>query len=119
VTEEEFQQRVRQFIQQLPNYPQVGKRPFGYPKSTWWMSGVWALLGMLLQIPLLFTDNLDRGQVIASVSGAILFGCGFTLRVVAFTTAAGGAVDRWLIEQLRTIRSEAEQNAVPRDSNES
>jgi hypothetical protein len=109
VTEEEFQQAARQFIQQLPNYPQVGRRPFGYPRGAWWMSGLWAFLGMLLQLPLVLIDGLERWQVIASVSGAILFCCAFTLRVVAFTSAAGGSVDRWLIERLGTVERGAEQ----------
>jgi hypothetical protein len=114
VTEEEFQQAARQFIQQLPNYPQVGKRPFGYPKGAWWMSGLWAFLGMVLQLPLVLIDGLDRWQVVASVSGAILFCCAFTLRVVAFTSAAGGSVDRWLIERLGTVGSGAEQSDPPK-----
>jgi hypothetical protein len=109
VNEEEFQKAARQFIQQLPNYPKIGKRPFGYPKGAWWMSGLWSLLGMLLQLPLLLMDGFDRWHVFASVFGAILICCAFTMRVVAFSSAAGVSVDRWLIEQLRAIEREAEQ----------
>ena len=114
VTEEEFKQAARQFIQQLPNYPEVGKRPFGYPKGAWWMSGLWAFLGILLQLPLLLFDHFDRSQVIMSVMGAVLICCAFTMRVVAFTSAAGGAVDRWLIERLGTAGNEAEQSDPPK-----
>jgi hypothetical protein len=58
-------------------------------------------IGLLLLLPLLLLDSFERWHVVAAVLGAILFCCAFTMQVVAFTTAAGAAVDGWLIEQVR------------------
>ncbi len=75
MTEEEFQQRAKQFIQQLPDYPQLGKRPFGYPKDAWRMSGLWAVVGMMMQVPILFADGVNRGQIISSILGRFCLLC--------------------------------------------
>jgi hypothetical protein len=106
MTEAEFQQRAREFVKQLEHYPEVGKRPFGYPKGAWLMSGAWALIGGLLQLPLLLTDILDRKAVLASVAGSFLLGCAFTMRVVAFSSAVSGAMDMWLCRRIEAIEAE-------------
>jgi hypothetical protein len=112
VTEAECQQHAREFVKQLKNSPQVGKRPFGYPKGAWWRSGAWGCLGLLLLLPRLLLDGFERWHVIAAVAGAILFCCAFTMRVVAFTTAASGVVDGWLIERVQVLGKQTEDKAT-------
>lgn len=113
MTEAEYQRRAKGFVGHLEHYPRVGKRPFGYPKGAWLMSGAWAIFGGLLQLPLLMADDVERGAVLASVAGAFLLGCGFTMRVIAFTSAASGAIDLWLADRLASLeaRSRSEEAA--------
>jgi hypothetical protein len=108
VSETEFQLQAQEFIKQLKHYPRVGKRPFGYPKAAWWMSGTWGFLAVLLQIPIVFSEDLERGAVMASLFGVLLFSLGFTMRVVAYTSAASGAMDRWLHEQMEALERQSE-----------
>jgi hypothetical protein len=108
VSETEFQLQAQEFIKQLKHYPRVGKRPFGYPKAAWWMSGTWGFLAVLLQIPIVFSEDLERGAVMASLFGVLLFSLGFTMRVVAYTSAASGAMDRWLHEQMEVLERQSE-----------
>lgn len=101
--EAEHQQRLREFVKQLEHYPQVGKRPYGYPKAAWWMSGAMAMGGLLLQLPLYLADVAEPKAILAAIFGGVLFGCGFTLRVVAFTSAVAGAMDRWLYQRIEAV----------------
>jgi hypothetical protein len=112
VSETEFRLQALEFIKQLNYYPRVGKRPFGYPKAAWWMSGTWGFLGVLLQIPIVFSEDLERGAVMASLFGVLVFSLGFTMRVVAYTSAAGGAMDRWLHEQMEALERQSENKGV-------
>jgi hypothetical protein len=103
LSEEEHQRRIEDFTKRLKDYPQVGKRPFGYPKGAWLMSGMMGTLGLLLLLPLVLSNEMDRASVLCPVVGVLLFCCGFTMRVVAFTSAASGAMDRWLYERLEAV----------------
>jgi hypothetical protein len=116
VSETEFQLQAQEIVKQLKNYPRIGKRPFGYPKAAWWMSGTWGFLGVLLQIPIVFSEDLERGAVMASLFGVLLFSLGFTMRVVAYTSAAGGAMDRWLHEQIEALERLLENKVVFKQS---
>jgi hypothetical protein len=100
MSEAEYQQKIREFIGQLEHWPKIGKRPYGYPKIQWFLQGVWSVLGCLLVLPIAMNEELKRSHVLMGGSGLFLIGCAFTMRVVAFTSAAGGAVDRWIILRL-------------------
>lgn len=100
MTEAEYQQKAREFISQLEYWPKIGKRPFGYPKLQWFLQTVWTVLGCLLVLPIVMSDDLKRSHVVMGGCGLFLVGCAFTMRVVAFTSAASGAVDRWIILRL-------------------
>jgi hypothetical protein len=82
MTEEEYQQKSREFIAQLEHWPKVGKRPFGYPKSQWFLQTVWITLGFLLLIPIAVGEQFTRGSVLAAISGSALIGFAFTMRPV-------------------------------------
>ena len=116
MTETEFQKQAQEFVKQLKNYPRVGKRPFGYPKVAWWLSGTWGFLGVLLLLPIVFSEGLDRGVVLAAMCGVLLFSAGFTMRVVAFTSAASGAMDRWLHEQIEAQEKQIKENRAVEQS---
>jgi hypothetical protein len=70
-----------------------------------------ALVGFLLQLPLWLNTDVERWAVFCSVWGAVLVSCAFTMRVVAFTSAASGAMDLWLAECIEAL------GTLPRDQN--
>jgi hypothetical protein len=113
VTEAEFQQAAARFTQQLPHYPRVGRRPFGYPKGAWRMQGVLFVLGGLMFVPLLFPRPVDRTLLGACLFGVFLMTCAWTLRVLAFTSAASGAVDLWLAERIAAVEKRLSDEEGP------
>jgi hypothetical protein len=106
MSEAEFEMQREEFVKQLKDYPQVGRRPFGYPKQAWWTSGAMALLGALLQLPLLLSREVERQPVVSALFGVLLLACAFAMRMTAFTSAAHGAMDRWLYEQIEAAEKQ-------------
>ena len=111
MTEEELERSIKKFTKQLKGYPQVGRRPRGYPKWAWWLSGVQFLFGCALQLPLLFEEgNIERGTIGAALFGVVCISFALTMRMLAFNSAVSGAVDVWLSERIEPLEKRLAAN---------
>jgi hypothetical protein len=100
MTEEEYQQHIIEFSKKLKHLPQVGKRPFGYPKLAWLMSGLCGVFGLVAMLPLVLSKTEGMGPIVSAVAGTVLFSCMFTMRSIAHISAIHAAVDRHILERL-------------------